>query len=70
MTAAGRGGEQLADRDRAGEGDEPDDRRGDQVRGDLGRFAEDEVEHTGREAGVVEAAHQRARRWPASPRRP
>jgi hypothetical protein len=46
--------EVLAHGNRAGEGDHADDRRGDQVRRDLGRVAEHQVQHPRRQAGIGE----------------
>lgn len=53
------GRQQLADRDRAGEGDQPGDGGGDEVRGDLGGLTEDEVEDPGGQARVLVALDQR-----------
>src|SRR5262249_22073252 len=55
---AGLGGEQLADRDRAGEGHQADHGRGDEMGGDLRGRAQDEVEDTGRQPRVGVAADQ------------
>ena len=51
--AGGQRVQMLADRHRAGERDLADDRVRDQVLGDLGRHAVDEVDHARRHAGVV-----------------
>ncbi|MNH08027.1 hypothetical protein D3C79_674320 [compost metagenome] len=43
---------------RTGKGNLANDRRADQVFGDLCRFAEHQVQHPGRYAGIMETAHQ------------
>src|SRR5699024_11706777 len=55
---AGQGGQRLADGGGAGEGDLADDRMPDEIVGNLRRHAIDQIDGTGRYAGVDIAAYQ------------